>query len=98
MRVKNILIVLMSFIPFLFLAITPSRAQVEDCTTSEDEHHPLRPYPGEICGPNATPDLPYCASRPWAVENFQYLRNIQGCEAGDFVYPCVNVPEIIGDP
>jgi hypothetical protein len=86
---KNTCIVFALTIIFSFFLAQPVLAQVVSCVTNTTEDHPLRPYPGEICGPNASPDEPYCASKPWAVEVFDYLRNIQGCDEGDPVYPCV---------
>src|SRR4030042_2774918 len=93
MKIKQIFVVVIGFIPFLLLTAIPSSAQVEDCTTQYDEYHPLRPYPYYICGSTASPDQPYCASKPWAVENIAYLRNIQACNTGDSTYPCVRALE-----
>lgn len=67
---------------------------IEDCSVLDDEPHPLRPYPCRICGPEADrtigqTDAPYCAMRPWAAKDFEYLKNEQGCPADDPNFPCV---------
>ncbi|MCH7951622.1 hypothetical protein IH980_02730 [Patescibacteria group bacterium] len=89
------------WLPTLLLAILvlmlprPARAlPITSCVTNPNEPHPLRPYPGEICGPEAArtidqTDTPYCAMRPWAVGNIEYLRNQQDCPAGDPIFPCI---------
>lgn len=81
----------------LLLLLTPPVAQAqpeESCDIKEPETHPLRPYPGEICGPEAErtineTDEPYCAMRPWAAKTVVYLKNQQDCPPGHPSFPCV---------
>lgn len=59
---------------------------VVSCSISATEPHPLRPYPGEICGPEATrtidqTDRDYCAYRPWAARLDAYMRNVEDCSS-----------------
>ncbi len=68
--------------------------EAERCDPWDSEGHPLRPYPCEICGPEADREIedtnePYCAMRPWAAKNVGYLRHTQGCELNDPNFPCV---------
>lgn len=74
-----------------------SAQPVASCVINASEPHPLRPYPGEICGPESTrtieqTDKPYCASRPWAAKDIGYLKNKEWCnffpEWSD-QFPCI---------
>jgi hypothetical protein len=82
-------------ISLLLLSTTKSaQAQFGACSIDLSEPHPLRPYPGEICGPEAErtideTDEPYCAMRPWAAKTVVYLKNQQDCPSSHPTFPCV---------
>jgi hypothetical protein len=93
---KKLLFSCLELLFFLLIILLPSNqmsAQASNvtfsCNTNSTEPHPLRPYPGEICGPVESPDQPYCAMRPWAYKTIEYMKNMQDCSPSDPAYPCI---------
>jgi hypothetical protein len=68
---------------------TTGNVVVRSCSLNTSESHPLRPYPAEICGPVQEPDYSFCAMRPWAVIEIEYMKNEQECPTTHPSYPCL---------
>jgi hypothetical protein len=95
-----IVVLIISGLPLSIFPVAYAQP-IESCATSATEPSPLRPYPGEICGPEAErtideTDEPYCAMRPWAAKTVVYLKNQQDCPPTHPDFPCV-IERIAGD-